>query len=87
VILGDGNSVHFKASERAQALLLTGAPLREPVAEYGPFVMTSERKGRRGHPRTIGPDGSARSRCSERLGQPSQPAATPASNTAPSKAR
>jgi quercetin 2,3-dioxygenase len=44
VILGDGNSVHFKASERAQALLLTGAPLREPVVEYGPFVMTSERE-------------------------------------------
>jgi hypothetical protein len=43
-ILGDGNSVHFEASERAQALLLTGVPLREPVVQYGPFVMNSERE-------------------------------------------
>jgi hypothetical protein len=43
-ILGDGNSVHFEASERAQALLLTGVPLREPVVQYGPFVMNNERE-------------------------------------------
>jgi hypothetical protein len=43
-ILGDGNSVHLEASERAQALLLTGVPLREPVVQYGPFVMNSERE-------------------------------------------
>ncbi|HVH75294.1 MAG TPA: pirin family protein [Stellaceae bacterium] len=43
-VLGDGNAVHFGASERAQALLLTGVPLREPVVQYGPFVMNSERE-------------------------------------------
>jgi len=43
-ILGNGNSVHFEASECAQALLLTGVPLREPVVQYGPFVMNSERE-------------------------------------------
>jgi quercetin 2,3-dioxygenase len=43
-ILGEGNSVHFEAGERAQALLLTGAPLREPVVQYGPFVMNTERE-------------------------------------------
>jgi quercetin 2,3-dioxygenase len=43
-VLGDGNSVHFAAGERAQALLLTGVPLREPVVQYGPFVMNTERE-------------------------------------------
>ena len=43
-ILGDGNIVQFAASERAQALLLSGAPLREPVVQYGPFVMNTERE-------------------------------------------
>jgi len=43
-MLGDGNSVRVEVSERAQALLLTGVPLREPVVQYGPFVMNSERE-------------------------------------------
>jgi redox-sensitive bicupin YhaK (pirin superfamily) len=43
-ILGDGDAVHFEAGERAQALLLSGAPLREPVVQYGPFVMNTERE-------------------------------------------
>ena len=43
-VLGDGDSVRFAASERAQALLLSGVPLREPVVQYGPFVMNTERE-------------------------------------------
>jgi redox-sensitive bicupin YhaK (pirin superfamily) len=43
-ILGDGNRVQLVASERAQALLLTGVPLREPVVQYGPFVMNTEKE-------------------------------------------
>jgi quercetin 2,3-dioxygenase len=43
-VLGDGNGIHFEASEPAQALLLSGVPLREPVVQYGPFVMNSERE-------------------------------------------
>jgi redox-sensitive bicupin YhaK (pirin superfamily) len=43
-VLGDGNTVHFAAGERAQALLLSGVPLREPVVQYGPFVMNTERE-------------------------------------------
>ena len=43
-ILGDGNRVQLEASERAQALLLTGLPLREPVVQYGPFVMNTEKE-------------------------------------------
>ncbi|MBV8091186.1 MAG: pirin family protein, partial [Alphaproteobacteria bacterium] len=43
-VLGEGHSVHFAATQRAQALLLTGVPLREPVVQYGPFVMNTERE-------------------------------------------
>ena len=43
-ILGDGDRVQIEASERAQALLLTGVPLREPVVQYGPFVMNTEKE-------------------------------------------
>ena len=43
-VLDDGNRVQLEASERAQALLLTGVPLREPVVQYGPFVMNTEKE-------------------------------------------
>jgi quercetin 2,3-dioxygenase len=41
-VLDDGDAVHLEAGERAQALLLSGVPLREPVVQYGPFVMSTE---------------------------------------------
>ncbi len=40
--LGEGDAVHLEASLRAQALLLSGVPLREPLVQYGPFVMNTE---------------------------------------------
>lgn len=43
-VLGDGDTVHFTAVEPAQALLLSGVPLREPVVQYGPFVMNTEQE-------------------------------------------
>jgi len=43
-VLGEGDEVDFKASVPAQALLLSGVPLREPVVQYGPFVMNTERE-------------------------------------------
>lgn len=43
-VLGEGGTVRFEAGERAQALLLSGVPLREPVVQYGPFVMNTERE-------------------------------------------
>jgi quercetin 2,3-dioxygenase len=43
-ILGPGDSVHLDARQAAQALVLSGVPLREPVVQYGPFVMNTERE-------------------------------------------
>ena len=43
-VLGEGNSVHFETDKSAHSLLLTGVPLREPVVQYGPFVMNTERE-------------------------------------------
>jgi redox-sensitive bicupin YhaK (pirin superfamily) len=46
-ILGDGDSVKLEAhpvETRAQALVLSGVPLREPVVQYGPFVMNTKRQ-------------------------------------------
>jgi quercetin 2,3-dioxygenase len=43
-VLGDGSAVCIEADDRAQALLLSGVPLREPVVQCGPFVMNSERE-------------------------------------------
>src|SRR5512139_3578547 len=44
-ILGDGDAVRLQgADQRGRLLLLAGVPHREPVARYGPFVMTTERE-------------------------------------------
>ncbi|WP_097459140.1 pirin family protein [Mangrovitalea sediminis] len=41
-VLGDGDSVRITAGpDGLRALLLAGKPLREPVAQYGPFVMNT----------------------------------------------
>jgi len=40
-LLGDGETVVIEASEEAQIILVAGAPLKEPIAAYGPFVMNT----------------------------------------------
>lgn len=40
--LGEGNSISIgAASAGARVLLMAGRPLREPIVQYGPFVMNS----------------------------------------------
>lgn len=38
----DGNAVGITAETDASLLLISGEPLHEPIARYGPFVMNSE---------------------------------------------
>ena len=41
-LLGDGDSVKVQAGEKeARFLLLAGKPLKEPIVQYGPFVMNT----------------------------------------------
>jgi redox-sensitive bicupin YhaK (pirin superfamily) len=41
-VLGAGDAVRLTATEPARLLVLAGAPHREPLARYGPFVMNTE---------------------------------------------
>jgi redox-sensitive bicupin YhaK (pirin superfamily) len=44
-VLSDGDSVRMQGGERgAQLLLLAARPLREPVVQYGPFVMNTRQE-------------------------------------------
>jgi len=40
----DGERITFEATAAAQLLVLTGEPIGEPIAQYGPFVMNTERE-------------------------------------------
>ena len=40
-LLGEGDSLALRAETPVSLLLLAGEPLREPIAHYGPFVMTT----------------------------------------------
>jgi len=44
-ILSDGERVHIEGGARgAQLLLLAARPLKEPVVQYGPFVMNTRQE-------------------------------------------
>ena len=45
VVFADGDQVQIRASDKAlRFLLISGKPLNEPIARYGPFVMNTEQE-------------------------------------------
>ncbi len=42
ILANDGDSVMIEADSPARALLIAGRPLKEPIAQYGPFVMNTK---------------------------------------------
>jgi redox-sensitive bicupin YhaK (pirin superfamily) len=42
VLANDGTRVRIRAEDSAELLVLTGEPIGEPIASYGPFVMNTE---------------------------------------------
>jgi quercetin 2,3-dioxygenase len=38
----EGESIHLKTTEKSILLLLSGVPINEPIAQYGPFVMNTQ---------------------------------------------
>lgn len=38
----DGEEIHAKASENSIILVLSGEPIDEPIAQYGPFLMNNQ---------------------------------------------
>jgi len=43
-LLSDGELVQIRTEKGARVLLLAGKPLREPVVQYGPFVMNTRQE-------------------------------------------
>lgn len=41
-ILSDGDEVVLTSTDTGRAIVVSGAPIREPIARYGPFVMNTE---------------------------------------------
>ena len=40
----DGVTITADSSEDTKVILITGRPLREPIVQYGPFVMNSQQE-------------------------------------------
>lgn len=38
----EGEEIHIKANRKSVILILSGAPLNEPIVSYGPFVMNTD---------------------------------------------
>jgi quercetin 2,3-dioxygenase len=38
----DGNNINIKANEDTRFIILSGEPIKEPIATYGPFVMNDQ---------------------------------------------
>jgi quercetin 2,3-dioxygenase len=40
----EGETITIKAKEKSVLLLLSGVPINEPIAQYGPFVMNTQQE-------------------------------------------
>ena len=40
----EGETITIKAKEKSVLILLSGAPINEPIAQYGPFVMNTQQE-------------------------------------------
>jgi quercetin 2,3-dioxygenase len=43
-ILGSGDHLRLQGQVGSKAIVLAGQPLREPIAQYGPFVMNTRQQ-------------------------------------------
>jgi redox-sensitive bicupin YhaK (pirin superfamily) len=41
ILSNGGDGVVLRAQAHTRAILIAGKPLREPIAQYGPFVMNT----------------------------------------------
>ena len=41
ILANEGDGVTLRGQAGTRALLIAGQPLREPIAQYGPFVMNT----------------------------------------------
>jgi redox-sensitive bicupin YhaK (pirin superfamily) len=42
ILSNEGEGIHLKSNGAARVLLIAGNPLKEPIAQYGPFVMNTQ---------------------------------------------
>jgi redox-sensitive bicupin YhaK (pirin superfamily) len=40
----EGETFHIEATEHSKILILSGEPIREPIASHGPFVMNTRQE-------------------------------------------
>jgi redox-sensitive bicupin YhaK (pirin superfamily) len=42
IVFGDGDQIEVSTASGVRFMLMAGAPIREPIAPYGPFVMNTD---------------------------------------------
>jgi redox-sensitive bicupin YhaK (pirin superfamily) len=42
IVFGEGDQIEVSTEQDMRFMLMAGAPIREPIAPYGPFVMNTD---------------------------------------------